>query len=284
MTLKTLLAGSALAIGLTGSMSAGQPTVLGHDIFGRGAEIVLVLHDWMGDIGNYDDVRRYLDTRQFTYVFADIRGYGRSKELSGDYTSDEVAADIFALADRLGAKDFHLVGHSMNGMTAQKALIMDAGGARRIKSAVLVTPVTAQGYPATDEDRAFLLQAVTDDETAKAAFGALTGGKLGMGWAEFKTSRNRETASVDAMRGYYDMWLGEDFSEALAAARIETPVLVIGGRNDLPGFLKTHYDTTLARWIPNSEFLYIENAGHYPMQETPALFASAVEKHIKSNR
>ncbi len=276
---------TAFALGLTVQPAmAGDGAILGHEIYGSGPEKVIVFHDWMGDAANYEAVRPWLHTEAYTYVFADVRGYGLSKGLDGAFNSDEIAADTFRLADHLGWERFHLVGHSMNGLAGFKSAMLDWAGPRRIKSFVAVTPVTPDGYPASDEDRAFLGAAITDDETAAAAFNALTGGKLNGRWAVGKTRRNRATSRIAALKGYYDMWLGEDFSAELGAAAVETPVLVIGGRNDLPGFQEDYYGKTIAEWLPNVRFEYIENAGHYPMHETPVLFATLLEAHFSAGR
>ena len=263
---------------------AGEAPILGHDLFGSGPEKVIVFHDWMGEAGNYDTVRPWLDAATFTYAFAEVRGYGASKDLTGDYDTEEIAADTLRLADHLGWARFHLVGHSMNGMAGFKTLLRDWQDKRRIKSFVAVTPVTPDGYPASPEDRAFLEAAISEDETAHNAFAALTGGKLNGAWAADKTARNRASSRAEARRGYYRMWLEEDFAAAFAAARVGTATLVIGGRNDLPGFQEAYYAKTLASWLPNIRFAYVADAGHYPMQETPVLFATLVEAHLNANR
>ena len=263
---------------------AGDAPILGYDLFGSGPEKVIVFHDWMGDATNNDTLRGWLDTESFTYAFVDVRGYGASKGLSGVYNTDEIAEDTFRLVDHLGWERFHLVGHSMNGMAGFKTLLRDWRNKRRIKSYVAVTPVTPDGYPASDDDRAFLSTAITDDETARNAFGALTGGKLSAAWAGRKTIRHRASSRPDALRGYFTMWLEEDFAEELVAAKIGTATLVIGGRNDLPGFQEAYYTKTVANWMPNIQFSYIDNAGHYPMQETPVLLATLVEAHFKANK
>lgn len=275
----------AFILGLTTQPAiAGSGPILGHEMFGSGPEKVIVFHDWMGDAANYETVRPWLNGDAYTYAFADVRGYGLSKGLDGAFNSDEIAADTARLADHLGWERFHLVGHSMNGMAGFKTVLRDWAGERRIRSYVAVTPVTPDGYPASDEDRAFLTAAITNDETAAAAFGALTGGRLNGGWAANKTRRNRATSRLAALQGYYEMWLGEDFAAELEAANVRTPVLVIGGRNDLPGFQEEYYSQTLAKWLPTARFEYIENAGHYPMQETPVLFATLVEAHFAADR
>lgn len=263
---------------------AGDAPILGYDLLGSGPEKVIVFHDWMGEATNYDTVRPWLDTKTFAYAFADVRGYGASKGLKGNYSTDEIAADTVRLADHLGWERFHLVGHSMNGMAGFKTVLRDWQGKRRIKSYVAVTPVTPDGYPASEEDRAFLEAAIADDETARNAFAGLTGGKLNAAWGANKTIRNRATSRPDALRGYFKMWLEEDYAKALSAAKVGTATLVIGGRNDLPGFQEAYYSKTLATWLPNIRFAYIDNAGHYPMQETPVLFATLVEAHLNANK
>jgi len=279
-----ILATAAVAASLfTASAIAGEAPILGYELFGSGPEKVIVFHDWMGDARNYDTVRPWLDTAAFTYAFADIRGYGASKGLEGGYDSEEIAADTLRLADHLGWARFHLVGHSMNGMAGFKTLLRDWQGERRIESFVAVTPVTPDGYPASEDDRAFLEAAITDDETARNAFAGLTGGSLNAAWADNKTVRNRATSRPDALYGYFRMWLDEDYAKQLHAAEVGTATLVIGGRNDLPGFQEAYYAKTVALWLPNIRFAYIENAGHYPMQETPVLFATLVEAHLKAN-
>src|SRR5207237_464893 len=67
-----------------------------------------------------------LDAVSHTYAFLDIRGYGNSRQIAGEFTIGEVAADAIALADQLGWHEFHVVGHSMGGKAAQK-VAMDAG-------------------------------------------------------------------------------------------------------------------------------------------------------------
>lgn len=263
--------------------SAERPALLGHQLHGAGPQHVIVLHDWMGDSANYDAVRPWLDNDRYTYAFVDVRGYGLSRNLSGAYSSAEIAADVLALADHLGWRRFHLVGHSMTGMAGFRLVMQDWQGERRIQSFVAVTPVTPDGYPASDQDRAFLASAIDDDTTARMAFSALAGGRLNGAWNDHKTAHNRATSRPQALRGYYEMWLGEDFSAPFAAARIGAPVLIIGGRNDLPGFQESHYQATLASWLSDARFEYIANAGHYPMQETPILFASLVEAHFEAH-
>src|SRR5258708_3355614 len=118
-----------------------------HKTIGNGPIKVLVLHGWFWDHRVFTPIFDSLDTVSYTYAFPDIRGYGHSRDVSGNFSIGEVAADAIALADRLGWRKFHVVGHSMGGKAAQK-VAMDAPA--RVKSVAAVPPVPASALPFDD--------------------------------------------------------------------------------------------------------------------------------------
>ena len=106
-------------------------------------KLLLCMIGW-GIYGNWEGAIPFMDLDRFTYAFMEVRGYGKSKGLKGSYTSDEVAGDIFNLADDLSWDSFHLIGHSMTGMAVQKALLLDRD--HRIQKLIAITPVSAAGF------------------------------------------------------------------------------------------------------------------------------------------
>ncbi len=50
----------------------------------------------------------------------DLRGYGGRKQVSGEFTIEEAAADAITLADELGWDRFSVIGHSMGGKVAHQ--------------------------------------------------------------------------------------------------------------------------------------------------------------------
>jgi pimeloyl-ACP methyl ester carboxylesterase len=150
----------------------------------------------------------------------------------------------------------------------------------RLKSVVAITPVSAGGYPADLVTKDFLWSLIGERELSQQGFSLLTGQRLSARWEAVKTDRHLATASTEALKGYFQMWLETDFSDEARLASIETPILVIGGRQDLPGFQEDHLRSTFGRWYPRVEFEFITDAGHYPMQETPVYLATLVERFI----
>ena len=235
---------------------------------GSGPEGVLVLHEWMGDSRNYDAVRPWLDGAAFTYAFADLRGYGASRAMTGDYSVGEIAGDCLALAHALGWARFHIVGHSMTGMVTQR-LAVDAPG--RIKSAVAVCPVSAAGNKLDAASKAFFASTVRDDAAFRRLIGFVSAG-LGAGWAEAKLRANRESVSPDVALRYLDMLTGTDFAAEVQG--LTPPFLVLIGDHD-PGLDEAAMRRTFLAWHGGAE-LAVLPSGHYPMQECPPRFVVVV--------
>lgn len=279
-----MLATVVLAPFLTSAFAFAQAPVLGPIVYGNGPEKVLVLHDWMGNSSNYNAAIPYLDTSTFTYVFADVRGYGNSRQLEGKYTVEEVASDAFHLADTLGWDRFHLIGHSMTGMVVQRMAIDDwQSGRKQLKSVVAVTPVAANGVALDEETAEFMRSVIHNPEPTAQYASLITGGHATSSFSRIMAERQMTENNKDAMHGYMKMWSETDFSGDAAAAKVGTPIRVIVGGLDLPVFSKENYNQTLAVWYPNVHFRVIKDAGHYVMVETPLFFASLVEEFLRQH-
>lgn len=285
----TLIAASVATLFCVAMQSGGaapsSTATLAHETYGTGPEKVLVLHSWMGDARSFNAVKPYLDTEVYTYVFADLRGYGNSRDITGAYTAEEVSSDAVRLADQLGWPRFHVVGHSMSGMVVQRMLLDDVKrGKCRIKSAVAVTPVTADGFHADDKTKKFLWDLIHQEGLTEQGVSSLTGQRLLPRWSKLVARYNLDTSSAEAMQGYYKMWIETDFSTEVASAKPDTPIRVIGGRQDLPGFSETKYRQTFGAWYPNVDFQFITDAGHFPMYETPVYLATLIESFLQAHR
>jgi pimeloyl-ACP methyl ester carboxylesterase len=249
-------------------------SILGHALHGSGPEPVLVLHDWLGDSTNYDSVLPWLDRTAFTYAFADLRGYGRSRAVAGAYTVDEIARDCLALADSLGWRRFHVIGHSMTGMATQR---LAADAPERIKSAVAVCPVSAAGNRIDAAARAFFASTASDDAALRRLAGFVSPG-LSPGFAEHKLRQNRERVAPECRLGYLAMLTQTDFVDEVRG--LATPFLVLIGDRD-PGLNAAAMAKTFLAWHPNAVLGTLVACGHYPMQECPPAFVAAVETFLR---
>ena len=182
------------------------PEPLGHELVGHGPAHVIVLNDWLCDTSTWDGARRYLDEARFTFAFAELRGYGRSRSRAGTFTVEKAAHDTLVLADVVGWDRFAVVGHSMSSLVA---LHLAQHHADRIERVVLLTPPPPSGFGADDAmiDASRAL-ALADDATRLATFAQRFGGRLSAGWAH-KASRWRKAADPAAAAGYVSMFASD---------------------------------------------------------------------------
>jgi len=145
---------------------------------GSGEDLVIFLHEWLGDSQNWEAIFPYLPTTGYRHVFADLRGYGLSKDISGSYTLDEAAADVFALTRQFNSNNFAIVAHSMSGLIAQHISHTHRDSVRGM---MLISPVPASCFRMDAAGFARLIAVTTDDNAAREAISARTGGAV---WAD----------------------------------------------------------------------------------------------------
>ncbi len=249
--------------------------ILGHELFGTGDDGVIVMHDFYGCRDTWSFARNFFDTRSFTWAFTEVRGYGDSRHMAGEYTPVEAAADIMALADNLGWERFHVIGHSMSGMLAQR-VVLDGGD--RVKSAILNTPVAASGLSFSPEGFSIIEGSIASNELLGQAFDALTGERLCPEWREFKIRQTRSTRLVAAQQGYLKNLTEQGFLDEIRGN--QTPMLVIIGEYDMEPFTEQTARNTFTQWYPNAEVAVCGNAGHYPQQEAPVYVATLINNFL----
>ncbi|MEP7025102.1 MAG: alpha/beta hydrolase [Actinomycetota bacterium] len=140
-------------------------------ITGNGDHHVVALHGWFGSARGWGSLPDYLDGSAFTYAFMDLRGYGDRKQVPGDFTMAEVAADAIAFADDLAWDTFSLVGHSMSGQAIQHVLLQAPARVRRL---VGLNPVPAVATP-FDEDGWGLFSGAAANRGNQAAVKVIVG-------------------------------------------------------------------------------------------------------------
>jgi pimeloyl-ACP methyl ester carboxylesterase len=252
--------------------------MLGYDVFGSGSRSVIVMNDWVSDTSSWDGARQYLDGERNRWVFADLRGYGRSIGQRGEYTLLEAAADVLALADALDLQKFVIVGHSMSSLIA---LHLAQQPAARVSRAVLITPPPPSGL-GMDAAGVASMEATGggDDAQRLGALRAMSGERLDDGWARYKVRRWRETATPAAAAAYSRMFTSAGVPNP--SAPVAVPVLAIAGEQDFPGMRSAAVKELFGGICRQLTVAGISDSGHYPMQETPALFASLVQQFLAS--
>jgi 3-oxoadipate enol-lactonase len=253
--------------------------LLGHQQVGTGPLRVLVLNDWIGDTSTWESAKAYLNGDALTWVFADVRGYGRSRGFAGRYCVEESVADVLRLADHLGWDRFAVVGHSMSTLIA---LHLAQHFSDRIQRVVLLTPPPPTGFGADDAMLAQFRQvALGDDAHRMAALKAMWGDQLSDGWVAYKVARWRAAADPEAVAGYIAMFAKDGLPNPKARVRI--PVMAVTGELDAPPMRQAAVSPFLSPICDTLTIVPLAECGHYPMQEMPPLLVATVERFLRND-
>lgn len=183
---------------------------------------VLLLHGFLSDgPSNWTEtvIAAALASEGRRVIMPDLRGHGDSGR-PGDgarWSADALARDQFALLDHLEITEFDLAGYSLGARTAVRMLALGAEPGRAVLGGMGDTGITAPASRlAMFEDALTHIDnpdAARSPEAARsvAAYIARTGADAASGLAVLRTQRA---------------------TPASALAGIQTPVLVISGRDD----------------------------------------------------
>lgn len=264
-------------------LTAGDPS----------APPLLFVHGWLSHAGIWRHDFKRLSER-YHCIAVDLLGHGDSaKPRDGDYSIPAQARLVLQLADKLGIRQFTLIGHSMGGQIAlyiasqlAPARVIQLVNVAGVVTAKLSADVENFGYPAFNLMRfapwmyTFLRFYVHFAPLANLAYGRT--------WYHDLYSLPRE------------VWL----SDMLLAARVEmaTPIYLAGQAIHALN-LSDHltqiqaptltifgeYDNTVpvadgrlaAECIPTCQLVLLKDCGHFPMIEKTEAYLEAVQKFLK---
>ncbi|WP_371666259.1 alpha/beta fold hydrolase [Streptomyces sp. NBC_01241] len=252
--------------------------VLPRELHGDGPHKVIAVHGWLADRSAYAPVLPDLDLGSFQYAVVDLRGYGEARDVDGSYTTAEGAADVLALADRLGWERFSLIGHSMGGSVIQRTL---AAAPERVRRIVGVSPAPASGPPLPPEQwELFSAAAHTPQNRRTILDTTTTGGRRPAAWLDRMVRRSLERSDAKAFRAWLDSWAGEDFHDRIDGSPV--PALAVVGALD-PALSAELQRATWLRWFPRAELVELPSCGHYAMDEAPLDLIRVMEDFLRAD-
>jgi pimeloyl-ACP methyl ester carboxylesterase len=251
---------------------------LNYKKIGKGEKTIVFLHELMGDCRNYEPIVPYLDLEKLTCYFVDLRGYGVSKDIRGEYSCDEAANDVLNLIESLQLHDIYLVAHSMSTMIAQKIALLDTD-TKYIKKLILVTPISAAGIklPPLAQQKMLDDMNANVDKIEEIVYSASK--RYNETWAKKRIQTAYESSTLEARVGYMKMYLTTDFLNQVK--NIHIPIKIIVGKHEFAVFGLENVSKVFHENYNDIEIFESGEAGHYPMLETPVYFASKIEELSK---
>ncbi|WP_188836726.1 alpha/beta fold hydrolase [Flexivirga endophytica] len=247
---------------------------VGHVVVGSGPVHVLALHGWFGSAKGWGDLPLLIDQDRYTFAFLDYRGYGSRQDETGDYDLAEISVDARRLADELGWDRYALLGHSMGG-TAMMRTFADAP--ERVTALVGVSPVPPTGIPFDAESWALFDGAAASDDNRAAIIAFTTGNAHPKEWVQEMVRFSVANSRREAFAAYLPSWGTTDFHDEVPT--VDVPLRLIAGARD-PALGPQTCEATWLQLFPDAQLDVIEDAGHYPMYESPGEFMADLNRTL----
>ena len=159
---------------------------------GSGDHHVLAVHGWFGSARGWGSLPEFLDRSTYTYAFMDLRGYGDRKQIAGEFTLEEAAADAITLADELGWDRFSMIGHSMGAKIALQVLLQAPD---RVTGLIGLNPVPATAVPMDEQGWELFSGAPGNTGNRAAIIDLTTGSKLTATFINYMVRHSLENSS-----------------------------------------------------------------------------------------
>lgn len=235
----------------------GDPLILLHGLGSRAA-------DWVEQTPSF--------SQYYRTIVPDLRGHGHTGRPPGPYTLTQMAADVAALQEAIGAAAAHVVGLSLGGMVA---LELALGWPENVRSLVITNSVASM-IPRGLAERFGLLQ-------RQILVAVLGPGPVGAMLSRRLFPKPEQAALRQVMaerwklndRASYRAAMQAVFGWSVADRLVEIrcPVLVISGDDD---YLPMDRKRELAAGVQDGRLLVIADSRHGTPVDQPDAYNAAV--------
>ena len=230
-------------------------------------EPLIILHGLFGSADNWFSIAKELE-KDYTLYLIDQRNHGDSPH-SEDWNYQLMATDLKELMDDQGIESAYLMGHSMGGKTAMAFALQFPEKVKKL----IVADISPRYYPLHHQEILKGLNAIpvdqiksrkeADDILAKYVsnigirqFLLKSLGRNEAGGFEWKVNLKVITEKIEIV--------GDEIN---SDRPFENPTLFMGGENS--DYIQESDKADISMLFPNSNIIYIKNAGHWLHAEQP---------------
>lgn len=239
---------------------------------------LIILHGLFGSADNWYSIAKELE-KDYTLYLVDQRNHGDSPH-SADWNYDVMAEDLLELMDDEGIEQAHLMGHSMGGKTVMHFALSHPDRVEKL----IVADIAPRYYPLHHQVILEGLNAIpvnaiksrkeADDILAQyirsvgiRQFLLKSLGRNDAGGFEWKINLPIITKKIEIVGQAID-----------ADEAFPKPTLFMGGANS--DYIRPEDQESILRLFPNSQTIFIPNAGHWLHAEQPAAVITKVRDFL----
>ncbi len=247
---------------------------IAYTVAGQGSPALVFVHGWSCDKSYWkEQVKAFSGTHKVIAI--DLAGHGDSSQDRSDYTMLAFGQDVKAVIDQESADNVVLVGHSMGGeIIAEAALLIPD------KVIALIGADTLQNVarPFTQEEMDGMLAPLQEDFIegakgfAKGMFPENADPKL-VEWVLSDMSSAPKDVAISALANYLKLYRDGDIASRFE--KINVPVFAINAR-----LWPTDVEEN-RKHMKSFNVSYVEDSGHFVMQEKPEEFNTMLRNILK---
>ena len=240
---------------------------------------MLFLHGWLGSWQLWRDTVARVGEQYRTYSldfwgFGDSRGAGAQDEAIQNFSVSAFVDMVGQFMDKLGIPKAAVVGHSMGGTVAMNCAIRYPD--RIVKAAVIGSPI---------DGKSLSLMTKLGGVSSLASLGFLVPPVLRAIIGTYVSFSAKDGAAIRNMvlSGLSKTTL-QSFFESIGTlhrtdltselGQIQQPLMGIYGKRDIIVSPKQH--KVMQTLVPHADVHLYDDAGHFPMMDTPDLFISDI--------
>lgn len=244
---------------------------------GAGKPLV-ILHGLFGSADNWFSIAKELE-QDYTLYLVDQRNHGDSPH-SDEWNYEAMAADLLELMDDEGIAQAYLMGHSMGGKTVMHFALSHPDRVEKL----IVADIAPRYYPLHHQVILEGLNAIPVEtiKSRKEADDILAQYIRNVGIRQFllkSLGRNDEGGFEWKINLPVITEKIEIVGQEIAAEHaFPKPTLFMGGANS--DYIRPEDQESILRLFPNSQTIFIPNAGHWLHAEQPAAVVAAVREFL----
>lgn len=232
-------------------------------------EIIFMVHGLFGSLSNLSGLAKELQTN-FDIILVDVRNHGRSpRDKSMSY--QEMAEDIFELADFLNIDQFSILGHSMGGKIAMTCALLQPQRIKKLIVADIAPVIYADRHSEVFMGLKSVLQLQAENR--------IEAEKILAGYIETPEVRQFLLKSFQRGEGGFDFLYDVEnlySNYGLISDWVEHSNTYDGNALFIKGELSSYIENDSVQLIealfPNSELKVINGTGHWLHAEKPKEF------------
>jgi len=243
---------------------------------GNGPETILLIH---GNVSSTEYWEKFLNILppQYRAVALDLRGSGHTEHPPNGYNIPQFIEDVNQFTSQLKVTRFHLLGHSMGGMTS---MLFTLKHPEKVQTLALLDSVPANGLFLNDQIRSYSRVIMKDRGALRQIMEKMV---VPFGEGPSFAERATEIAFACAPQTFTEnpesMHQTNFISEL---SQITAPALIIHGKDD--AVIPLEFMVPTMKAMVDAQVFILTRCGHSPQVERPKEFSEIYLRFIGDHK